>query len=1247
MSSTDVVFGSFWHLSDLRITPAADDAQAVARATLLARADAARKGNGPGIDAVVVTGDLLGAPDADNAREANDFLLDLAARLELAPERVLVVPGRRDLDLGADDPAERARHFRDATAGCTTPDGRVRLHVVGESGLAFLLIDVLTAERPAGAARLLGRLTEHVPDDARDAWNVVQPWLVRALGEYARVDPAPLRAGGRALRAELLALAVSYLPLTSPPTDDSGALFPVPAGAGRAKLELLRLGVDGCLYGPALGRHVHTERLGAGGGARDQVEFSSVGGPSMHGSAASPAGFHVVEYARGCSAGEARVRVRLARLDGQREHEPELLWTGAGGRPARASRMTVKINEQGDARVDVWRQGVPTSGWEEVGLQRVARVPVQFAERNRGQREPVVGALSDGLRAEFRRADGSGKGGMDDGGAVARAGEIVLTADTDVAFASYAYRRFAPSAYATSLGDRVRGYLRHGLVPGLKVEQEACVQFLDARYRRAELFIRTPFEPTQAELRTYVRRPRAGGGEPELVEEPRLLRFSRAGVEWWGEARRIRAVIDRPLCGVGYGVVWTIPDSAVDMPAYDPALIDGAVKDTEALRREVAAARAATDGRWRVVRERIVAPFFAWAREVVRESGTLAPSEELEVALLLPTRPKLTVAAFRERFPDLPEAPGLGAVAATFAEEGEEFAAQLPAGAGVTGRAYVTNKGTEYVSPDAGRGRGMLPGIGNVYVPLIGGDGHEFTPHTVLYALPLRHWDVPAVVAGCLCVGSRRMNSRLELKWQHPETLLFAFQLLALEGGQMLRRVGEALAGDDVEGVEPWRPLPASAWRPVAASERHRGYWREVGPGLTTLFLPPVHPAPAPVAAATHVTAAREVPAPAPALAAAAAEEPAADPAATAQRRQLVVKLRDVLEKALPSEAALDALLYRTGRSLDDVLTRDERRGAHADQAFHIAKRADRGRWLPELLAALREELPDDAGLLSLAAEGGLLAPWRAEAGSLAELEARIGTLDRFYDPSRFVQGLLAAEWRICRVEVQQPSGATTCGTGFLVGPDRVLTCCHVVDALFTEGGAAPRDATAARAVTLRFDFRRTADGPDLRGVAHWLHPTEWYVAHSPVGALDYALLRIDGAPGLAPPGADSGSQLRGARARGWIELPTPPLAPHEEQLLFIMQHPVGEPLALAIGTQCGDLPADGDAVLRYTTRTEKGSSGAPCFDAQWGLVALHRGSDGGPEGPRANEGRLLSAIRADLEARRPLRDLGLLPLPT
>ena len=36
----------------------------------------------------------------------------------------------------------------------------------------------------------------------------------------------------------------------------------------------------------------------------------------------------------------------------------------------------------------------------------------------------------------------------------------------------------------------------------------------------------------------------------------------------------------------------------------------------------------------------------------------------------------------------------------------------------------------------------------------------------------------------------------------------------------------------------------------------------------------------------------------------------------------------------------------------------------------------------------------------------------------------------------------------------------------------------------------------------------------------------------------------------------------------------------------------------------------DAPTRVRYTTRTEPGSSGSPCFDIDWNLVALHHSGD-------------------------------------
>jgi len=61
---------------------------------------------------------------------------------------------------------------------------------------------------------------------------------------------------------------------------------------------------------------------------------------------------------------------------------------------------------------------------------------------------------------------------------------------------------------------------------------------------------------------------------------------------------------------------------------------------------------------------------------------------------------------------------------------------------------------------------------------------------------------------------------------------------------------------------------------------------------------------------------------------------------------------------------------------------------------------------------------------------------------------------------------------------------------------------------------------------------------------------------------------------------------------------------------LMIAQHPDGSPMKFAFDTDSVIGLAGEGRRVRYKTNTEHGSSGSPCFDIDWTLVALHHMGD-------------------------------------
>jgi hypothetical protein len=190
---------------------------------------------------------------------------------------------------------------------------------------------------------------------------------------------------------------------------------------------------------------------------------------------------------------------------------------------------------------------------------------------------------------------------------------------------------------------------------------------------------------------------------------------------------------------------------------------------------------------------------------------------------------------------------------------------------------------------------------------------------------------------------------------------------------------------------------------------------------------------------------------------------------------------------------------------------------------------------------------------------------------------------------------LRGAEWSarfararraVCRIEPQPAAESTTgFGTGFLVGPDMVLTASHVAAWLPREG--------PGRAV-LRFDYEYGADGVSLPAGRECTLAANWRLIDSPEAeGLDFAFIRLAEQPGDDP--------LEDKKSRGYLR----PVAHtfEENEPLLIIQHAEGEALTWAPGFVLD--PEDGNR-LRYNVNTKPGSSGSPCLTFGLDPVAVH-----------------------------------------
>ena len=202
-----------------------------------------------------------------------------------------------------------------------------------------------------------------------------------------------------------------------------------------------------------------------------------------------------------------------------------------------------------------------------------------------------------------------------------------------------------------------------------------------------------------------------------------------------------------------------------------------------------------------------------------------------------------------------------------------------------------------------------------------------------------------------------------------------------------------------------------------------------------------------------------------------------------------------------------------------------------------------------------------------------------------------------FQEPADWRDRLATIERRVCRI-VHAPEGVepASMGTGFLVGPNLVLTNSHVV---YQPGPETPRRGFPEQ-IACQFDYEDGAGAPTLVR----LRP-DALAMRSPAAALDFALLA------LAEPVGE---------ARGWEE-PRKFVDPEPGEAVFVLQHPGGRKLRLAAGAVVAPTTPS-PTRLSYLANTEPGSSGSPCFTVGWRLAALHHFS-----GESANIGVRMGAV--------------------